>query len=402
MKHLAVSLGSISLVLMQNGHSQTIDSAQVESDTVFAAGSEYVQEEFDAFSFSDASNQDLEAELLSLEQELEQEQTLEALEGSSVAIRQQEIEDKANRQSDEGLLIEPTTLDGLLDPMSAQSLAPGEIDIQIERISADLSDMNSMFSNSMLSSNTEAELLAMDDAEEALADESEIPPIPNYSQDKETQGSITAAKKIEISLQEVVGGSPIIYLALLGLSVASFALWLINALTLSSHARSNDAFVKHVKDKLMSNHFEDALSLCEKNPGFLSKILCSAISSRNYGLQFMLESMKSEGKRASISFWQRLNFLYDIAIIAPMIGLLGTVLGMFYAFYDLNRSFESISALFDGLGVSVGTTVAGIFVAILAMVLHSFSKYRLVKSLTLVENEAVSIARLIESHKYHH
>ena len=50
-----------------------------------------------------------------------------------------------------------------------------------------------------------------------------------------------------------------------------------------------------------------------------------------------------------------------------MIGLLGTVLGMFYAFYDLNRSMESISALFDGLGVSVGTTVGGLIVAILAL-----------------------------------
>ena len=80
-----------------------------------------------------------------------------------------------------------------------------------------------------------------------------------------------------------------------------------------------------------------------------------------------------------------------------MLGLLGTVLGMFYAFYDLNRSFESITSLFDGLGVSVGTTVAGIFVAILAMVLHSTSKYKLIKSLTYAENEAVTLARLIDN-----
>ena len=64
----------------------------------------------------------------------------------------------------------------------------------------------------------------------------------------------------------------------------------------------------------------------------------------------MIEAMKSEGKRASVHFWQRIGLLNDIAIIAPMIGLLGTVLGMFYAFYDINRSIESISTLFDGLG----------------------------------------------------
>ncbi len=79
-----------------------------------------------------------------------------------------------------------------------------------------------------------------------------------------------------------------------------------------------------------------------------------------------------------------------------MLGLLGTVLGMFYAFYDINRSIESISTLFDGLGVSVGTTVAGLSVAILALILHSTAKYRLVRTLAHIENEAQSLATLID------
>ena len=65
---------------------------------------------------------------------------------------------------------------------------------------------------------------------------------------------------------------------------------------------------------------------------------------------------------------------------------------MFYAFYNLNRSLEGISILFDGLGISVGTTLAGLVVAILAMVLCTLLKYRLTKSLTAVENEALSHA----------
>ena len=80
-----------------------------------------------------------------------------------------------------------------------------------------------------------------------------------------------------------------------------------------------------------------------------------------------------------------------------MLGLLGTVLGMFYAFYDLNRSMESVSLLFDGLGISVGTTVGGLVVAILAMILYSISKYRLVKILANVENEAQNFAVLIDT-----
>ena len=112
----------------------------------------------------------------------------------------------------------------------------------------------------------------------------------------------------------------------------------------------------------------------------------------------MIESMKAEGKRSSMTYWQKIGLLSDIAIIAPMLGLLGTVLGMFYAFYDVNRSMESITSLFDGLGVSVGTTVAGLIVAILALILHSTAKYRLIRTLSHVESEAHGITSLIDNH----
>jgi biopolymer transport protein ExbB len=125
--------------------------------------------------------------------------------------------------------------------------------------------------------------------------------------------------------------------------------------------------------------------------------MISGISSRKFGPQVMVDAMKAEGKRATVSFWQRISLLNDIAIIAPMLGLLGTVLGMFYAFYDLNRSTESVSTLFDGLGISVGTTVAGLIVAIIALILQSVGKYRLVKVLARVENDAHSMAAMIDS-----
>ncbi len=78
-----------------------------------------------------------------------------------------------------------------------------------------------------------------------------------------------------------------------------------------------------------------------------------------------------------------------------MLGLLGTVIGMFYAFYDVNRSAESINALFDGLGIAVGTTVAGLVVAILCMLFSTTLKYRLIKTLSHVENEALHLSTLI-------
>ncbi len=204
---------------------------------------------------------------------------------------------------------------------------------------------------------------------------------------------------IQISMKQVFAGSPWIYSALFSLSFASLAIWMYSMLRLQSKGSVNDPLYRNLRNKLISSQYEEAQMLCSQDSSFFGRIVSAGLSFRQHGLPTMLESMKAEGKRATISSWQRLGLLQDIAIIAPMLGLLGTVLGMFYAFYDLNRSAESMTHLFDGLGISVGTTVAGILVAILALSLHSLAKFRLVKSLAKIENEAVSLAHLMDERK---
>lgn len=203
--------------------------------------------------------------------------------------------------------------------------------------------------------------------------------------------------EIEISIKQVFGGAPIIYTLLSILSIVSLSIWSYSMLTIRSSELLPEKLIKDLKSKLISNQFTDALHLCQKERHFFCKMVATGILARKQGLGMMVEMMKAEGKRSTVGFWQRLNLLNDIAIIAPMLGLLGTVMGMFYAFYDIHRSSESLSILFDGLGVSVGTTIAGLVVAIIAMILHSVAKYRLVKALANLENEAQGIAALIET-----
>jgi biopolymer transport protein ExbB len=201
---------------------------------------------------------------------------------------------------------------------------------------------------------------------------------------------------VTVDLEQAFSGSPVIYSLLLAMSIFSVCIWLYFILSMRSSARFSKPLLREVQNKLNSNQFEETLLLCEKQNTLFCKMVSSGIQSRRHGLPVMIEAMKAEGKRATISFWQKLGLLSDVAIIAPMLGLLGTVLGMFYAFYNVNRSIESISVLFDGLGVSVGTTVAGLIVAILALFLHSTAKYRLVRALAHVENEAQAVAVLID------
>jgi len=227
--------------------------------------------------------------------------------------------------------------------------------------------------------------------EEILQPEEALPVYPH--QEKLQQ---TSKEPIEISLKQVFSGSPFIYSLLLGMSFTSIAICLYTILRVRQQSIVSRKLAGKIEEDFLNRSKEELSSLCKVNQSWLGRIVMSGLSCKKHGLNTIIENMKAEGKRATLSAWQQLGILQDIAIISPMLGLLGTVIGLFYAFYDLNRSLDSISGLLDGLGISVGTTVAGICVAILSMILYSIAKFKLVRSLARIEVEASRVAYLID------
>lgn len=203
--------------------------------------------------------------------------------------------------------------------------------------------------------------------------------------------------KSNLDLMKVFKGAPIIYSVLILLSVIAFVTWLYSFFTLKLSDMMPSNFIHQIRSQLTDGRFDAALMTCQQDPNFSSNVIACGIAARKHGPQVMMEAMQAEGKRCSNSLWQRISILNDIAVVAPMLGLLGTVLGMFYAFYDANRTQESFSTIFDGLGIAMGTTVLGLFVAIAAMIFHTTLKYRVVKLLSCIENEALSLGSLIET-----
>lgn len=198
-----------------------------------------------------------------------------------------------------------------------------------------------------------------------------------------------------VDIKTIFTSAPLIYSILSVMSISSMGIWLYSLVTFRKKDISPESFRNELRLLLEQEKYSEAHQLCATKENVLSSLIRAGLTTRSFGPQVMIDAMKSEGKRASTAFWQRLSLLNDIVIIAPMLGLLGTVIGMFYAFYDVNRSIESINALFDGLGISVGTTVMGLVVSILSMIFHTTLKYRVVKTLSHVENEALTLSSLI-------
>jgi biopolymer transport protein ExbB len=198
---------------------------------------------------------------------------------------------------------------------------------------------------------------------------------------------------IQINLHQVFSSAPVIYSLLGFLSMSAVMIGIYTLLTARCSSLMPTSYRNAIERYLIQGEYEQALALCSEKPSLFSKMIAAGIRSKKLGHQAIIDAIKAEGKRSATPFWQKIALLNDIAVIAPMLGLLGTVTGMFYAFYDLNRSLESVSSLFDGLGISVGTTVAGLIVAILAMIFYTMLKYRLIRVMAFVETEVMEHAR---------
>ncbi len=199
-----------------------------------------------------------------------------------------------------------------------------------------------------------------------------------------------------LDLNRVFTASPLIYSLLLAMSVASLSIWLYSLLTLRLRDLMPEAFVSHVRQLLSEKQFDAALATCQENRNFCANILASGIAARRHGPQVMMDVVQAEGRRQGNSLWQRISLLNEVAVVAPMLGLLGTVLGIFIGFYDSEHSPDSLASIFDGFGIAVGTTVAGLIVAITAMIFYTTLKFRVLNLLNNVENEAVALINLVE------
>jgi biopolymer transport protein ExbB len=200
-------------------------------------------------------------------------------------------------------------------------------------------------------------------------------------------------------LMEVFLGCPLIYIILLIMSLASFIIWIYSMFSLRLSEMMPKEFIANVRELLQEKRYDAVLNACQQENNFTANIIASGISARKHGPQVMMEAMQSEGRRSGNALWQRISLLNEISVIAPMLGLLGTVIGLFFAFYDSNRSAESIASIFDGLGIAVGTTVVGLIVAIIAMIFYTTLKFKVTNILHTIEYESLALVTLVDSEK---
>lgn len=135
-----------------------------------------------------------------------------------------------------------------------------------------------------------------------------------------------------------------------------------------------------------------------KRSSELGKILAAGLSNSRSGRDVMKDSIEEAANQVIHDMEHYLGAMATIAAITPLLGLLGTVLGMIEVFTEIMlEGTGNAGILAGGISQALITTAAGLSVAIPAMVLHRFFQRRVDSLIVTMEQEAVKLVDALHS-----
>ena len=163
----------------------------------------------------------------------------------------------------------------------------------------------------------------------------------------------------------LVAGGPVGMLIVL-LSVAAVALVIEHLVTIRAPILMPPGLDEEVHALLLAGRPAQAHERCRTQPGFLSYVLGAGLAEVDGGWPAIEKAMEDATVEQSARLFRKIEYLSVIGNIAPMMGLLGTVIGMIFAFRELSDSQGAPRAadLAEGIYLALITTVEGLIVAI--------------------------------------
>ena len=189
--------------------------------------------------------------------------------------------------------------------------------------------------------------------------------------------------------------SPYINGAIVALSVLATCLFLYCWFTVNTMSLAPSSFVDELTKLILARQYEQAAIFCRNHRHiFVASIIQRCAENATKHQSVILAMLDTEGRRRADLLWNRISYLSDVANVAPMLGLLGTVIGMIKAFFLLPQQHGSIRSqvLSEGVGQAMATTMFGLIVAIVALVFYSLVKARATRALANVEQVVHTLA----------
>ena len=154
------------------------------------------------------------------------------------------------------------------------------------------------------------------------------------------------------------------------------------------------------------NKITEAIELCQAKPFYATNILKAGLSQSQKTKEVMEEAMENASLYEVPKLEKNLNFLGTIAHITPLLGLLGTVIGMVTTFYTIEQVTQTAgivnpSDLAGGIWTALITTAAGLSVAIPSYIMYNYFIHK-VRLMTLIaERASTELLEVLMGGSYH-
>jgi biopolymer transport protein ExbB len=204
-----------------------------------------------------------------------------------------------------------------------------------------------------------------------------------------------------LSLPELIAHGGLVLWVILIVSAVAVVAFIERFLHYHRAQINSTEFLNGVRIVLKRDNVVEALSICDATPGPVARLVKTAILSRELGRERVREALEEAGLAEVPRLEEKLNLLATIAQLAPLLGLLGTVLGFIQTFYKMQSLglTAQISDLSNGIWTALICAAAGLAVAIPAHAAYNYLVSRVNAIVLDMERAATEIVNIVtENH----
>ncbi len=201
---------------------------------------------------------------------------------------------------------------------------------------------------------------------------------------------------IDLLLSGGTGGVVIIAILFVLLFVAVY-IYFERIFAIKAASKYDESFMHQIRDNVASGKIEAAKILCAQTNNPVARLTEKGISRIGNPLEDINKAIENAGRLEVYKLEKNVSILATVAGAAPMIGFLGTVIGMILAFHNLASSSGSadMGTLAEGIYTAMTTTVAGLVVGIVAYIGYNHLVVRTDKVIHRMEATAVDFLDLL-------
>ncbi len=191
------------------------------------------------------------------------------------------------------------------------------------------------------------------------------------------------------------GGIVMIPLAIM--SIVAIYIFIERYFAISRASDEETNFMNNIRDFIHSGRIDSAKSLCRNNQSPIAMMIAKGIVRIGRPLSDITAAIENVGKLEIAKLEKNIAVLATVAGAAPMLGFLGTVIGMVRAFYNMSMAGPNIdiSLLAGGIYEAMITTITGLTVGIIAYICYNILVARIEKVVFMLEARATEFMDLL-------